>query len=652
MTDYSYHDEETLGSVHIPHNWEYASQSARKTASDVETAQVGRLALQTDDKSMWRLKTSSPVAWEAVAPPPPVVGDIGKVMQVITDGDSDVKFSWFSLTPDTVYNNDTGTREITVDDGDYQFSMSGAYSTVFDVSSCTGTADGVLIQNGADYFEFRRSDTDKIKIEALVEEFNVNASVKSNFKGYAIFGSGSSSHSLSGDGEVVVDKLEVNSSFYADGDILLAEQKDLIFGSAGATNPLMRWSTAQTPDSLFLGLGSTSNHIVIAETGSVSHDFGHALATHPTVFVHSTGSVDANWISISCVNTVGTINAGTGAAINFPTGIDVDGTSQFDASVTFNSAAIAASSLKINDWVSPGTGGKINFGTGNDASLLFNTYPTNDSLYLGLDATSRTLVVGDVADISYNFAHGNQTNPTIFVHSASQSTSQWISISHDQTDGVINAGTNLKITPYTKFGSGTTSQSLSASGDVLVSGKLEVDGNAYFDDAVTCASHISMPDAYQVRFGNSQDVGLAYNTAQTVHAFYIGVSSDSRNVIIADQGNRATNFGHAQQTNPTIFIHSANTATDEWISFTHDQTDGVIDVGTGAVKFLDDIKLEANDIITDTTTGMKIGTATDQKLGFYNATPVTQRAKANYNNWAAFTDVVDALVALGLFDAA
>lgn len=38
--------------------------------------------------------------------------------------------------------------------------------------------------------------------------------------------------------------------------------------------------------------------------------------------------------------------------------------------------------------------------------------------------------------------------------------------------------------------------------------------------------------------------------------------------------------------------------------------------------------------------------------GFFGTAPVTQRAKADYNNWAAFGDVVDALVALGLFDTA
>lgn len=39
-------------------------------------------------------------------------------------------------------------------------------------------------------------------------------------------------------------------------------------------------------------------------------------------------------------------------------------------------------------------------------------------------------------------------------------------------------------------------------------------------------------------------------------------------------------------------------------------------------------------------------------MGFYGQAPVVQRAKASYNNWAALSDVVQALVDLNLFDAA
>ena len=36
------------------------------------------------------------------------------------------------------------------------------------------------------------------------------------------------------------------------------------------------------------------------------------------------------------------------------------------------------------------------------------------------------------------------------------------------------------------------------------------------------------------------------------------------------------------------------------------------------------LMVDATDIILDTTTGTKIGTATNQKLGFFNATPIIQ----------------------------
>ena len=40
------------------------------------------------------------------------------------------------------------------------------------------------------------------------------------------------------------------------------------------------------------------------------------------------------------------------------------------------------------------------------------------------------------------------------------------------------------------------------------------------------------------------------------------------------------------------------------------------------------------------------------EVGFFNTTPVAQLAKASYQNWGAFTDVVNALVDIGLLDTA
>jgi hypothetical protein len=51
--------------------------------------------------------------------------------------------------------------------------------------------------------------------------------------------------------------------------------------------------------------------------------------------------------------------------------------------------------------------------------------------------------------------------------------------------------------------------------------------------------------------------------------------------------------------------------------------------GTFASRFkvssAGDVTINAANIITDTTTGMKIGTGATQKLGFWNATPVVQQ---------------------------
>jgi hypothetical protein len=45
---------------------------------------------------------------------------------------------------------------------------------------------------------------------------------------------------------------------------------------------------------------------------------------------------------------------------------------------------------------------------------------------------------------------------------------------------------------------------------------------------------------------------------------------------------------------------------------------------SGAVTLTGAVAMNATTLATDTTTGLKIGTGTTQKLGFYNATPVVQ----------------------------
>lgn len=67
------------------------------------------------------------------------------------------------------------------------------------------------------------------------------------------------------------------------------------------------------------------------------------------------------------------------------------------------------------------------------------------------------------------------------------------------------------------------------------------------------------------------------------------------------------------------------------------------------------VTLDAQNIATDTTTGTKIGTATNQKLGFYNKAPTTQNihivdapGDSTANNATTINAILAALETYGL----
>lgn len=60
-----------LGEIHAPHNWEFADQPEREAASITDADLIGRLALQLDDGSYWRLGAVSPsLVWESLKAEP------------------------------------------------------------------------------------------------------------------------------------------------------------------------------------------------------------------------------------------------------------------------------------------------------------------------------------------------------------------------------------------------------------------------------------------------------------------------------------------------------------------------------------------------------------------------------------------------------
>ena len=147
-------------------------------------------------------------------------------------------------------------------------------------------------------------------------------------------------------------------------------------------------------------------------------------------------------------------------------------------------------------------------------------------------------------------------------------------------NGILNLLPNG--TGYTKIGDASnTSHTLNTNDDLMVTGKVEVDGNFYAD----LEGYF-----YNTVYYIYQNKGYVTINPSPSSAVNIGVGADSdgarRNIVFCTTANVATNYAHTASTNPTLFFHSATTTATEWGSVTHDQTDFVISTGKGMIKLV------------------------------------------------------------------
>jgi hypothetical protein len=150
------------------------------------------------------------------------------------------------------------------------------------------------------------------------------------------------------------------------------------------------------------------------------------------------------------------------------------------------------------------------------------------------------------------------------------------------------SNTNIRVIPngtgHAIIGSGSSSHSFNDPGDLLVSNRLEVDGITYLDGSVIMSSNAS----FAFGSGASSGVNLRTNTAIVQDTFELAVPDNYGRIFhLIDRDNLGNDYGQGLKSNPTLIIQSstaAATATDEWISISHDQTDGVIDCGTGTLN--------------------------------------------------------------------
>lgn len=220
-------------------------------------------------------------------------------------------------------------------------------------------------------------------------------------------------------------------------------------------------------------------------------------------------------------------------------------------------------------WVAQGTG----------FTGLVQQAPTTGLTVIGISAASRT--VGDLLGSA----------PTVNVLSLAYDGKMTLGGTYAYIQTVSN--TNLILLPngtgYTIIGDGaTTSHSFNTNDDLFVSGRLEVDGSTYFDSTVYSGSHVVVASGQWLMFNTFDVTGIIWSVSQATNTMLWGLHTTPKSLIITDYANRNKDHDHAVQTNPTLFIHSAtdpDTANTQWISFTHNQTNGVINTGLGNLTF-------------------------------------------------------------------
>ena len=127
------------------------------------------------------------------------------------------------------------------------------------------------------------------------------------------------------------------------------------------------------------------------------------------------------------------------------------------------------------------------------------------------------------------------------------------------------------------------------------------------------------------RLGISAGGDVSINTSNTFSWLQRGNISWSADGVMLLRDNASTAFGRLQFGGTTSsFPALKRDSTAIHVRLADDSA--FAPLSCGALTLNGNLDASTRDLVTDTTTGTKIGTATNQKLGFFNATPVVQQA--------------------------
>ncbi len=308
----------------------------------------------------------------------------------------------------------------------------------------------------------------------------------------------------------------------------LADDVNFVFGTtdAAATACLVQYDTAETTDALKIGVNTASRRIIICDYGDIGSDSTLAQASNPELVI-----MDATYAAYLRFYT-----SATAAVIQATGTLDLT----------------AVGSVTVNE------------GSGDvDFRVETNNISNGFVCDAGVDA----------------FAFGNTPVADQFVgirrpaRTATANTSYF--------DFLINPGGAVTIQTATTSGIVASAIfyepniTLAGTGAVTLAATIYIDGGPTEGTAnygLYADASLGVSDDKDISFGAGKDFGLLWSTAGEDSAV-LWLATANMALHIAEAADKATNWGLAAATNPTVYIHGATTPATEYIAISTDETD-------------------------------------------------------------------------------
>lgn len=417
--------------------------------------------------------------------------------------------------------------------------------------------------------------------------------------------------------------------------------------------------------SALTGSTNTTAAMVVGTGASLATSGSGTIVATSTPASGITGTTLASSVVTSSLTTVGTIASGTWQAT--PITPTYGGTGL--ATLTAHAVMLGEGTSNVA-FATVGTSGRLLIDQGASSDPSFNVM-SGDATIINTGAITVTKASGVAfgtaafqntgtsgANLPFlngtNTWSGAQTNSTTGAASASAETltgAPYAAGTATTNFPLLYFNTTGASAPTTMSTAGTYFGVNAASGFIGRFFEMFVNGVSKFYVDSTGAFNITGTGGFS---GNAISAAGAFTASNKITSSYAGAASTavfSATGALLTGGTGTTNF-------PQYLAQHTGTAVTTWSTagtyfgvnadsgFTGNYIDLRLNGGStlctvnyqGNLTLAGSITLSANNIITDTTTGTKIGTATSQKLGFFNATPIVQPTG----------DVVTALTNLGL----